>query len=623
MCGLAGYSGSTVANVDRLKLLMWDNIDRGRQSCGLYGLGLKTFKAQLNPEEFISQPGFARQAKSNLVIMHNRAPSGGMQVGPDGTHPFMLGTREGGYIIGAHNGTLIEESYEQIKKRNKESGLFEEEEGVDSLSIFRYLLANKFDWSKLNDIYGHMALTWVHDEGLFIYRRPSRPLFFGRESARKLWYSSKEEGLQKIGIADDEIQEVEPFILHEIRGGEIVNKIDLGKPAINLKGGYIAGWRHNAEESKEELNKIFPEKTYTANKHHNNWKPGQRTHNNFSRMGKATSSPSASIGKSFKKPTWMPDHVGKTQVIEGKEAFTVELTSANKDIVSKDLGCPDGLTRMQSKVTLEVRIDQNGKIKRVPNARVLIARHKSFGALYEPDNIKTLSRGRTSRVSSDGDGIFMLPPNYTGEKVIFLIENPNLKGLFYYFETPEVLSGGREFKITAIFPFFQQQDEEFYKVDIEEDQKGYSISLSEATQEINFSKEDNEEGEYEFVVTPKGIKKVLISKKKEDNKEVKREEDLISEDFYMSEEAYLIKQKARWGDSWDDNQKNMLLANKGEIVKAFSRRCGEADEIISANYSKMTKSELMSLLEKSMNYIKEDKERLERDKDMFVRNIIK
>src|SRR5690606_12532065 len=125
------------------------------------------FKMAEKVENFISEKeNFKGLDGSREVIAHTRFGTCGLKVDRN-AHPFMVGK-----YIGTHNGWLL--NYEKIAKEHDITG-FE----VDSEVI--YMLLNKYDdYNILKELEGAMALAFIKDKKLHLYRRENKPLFVGK-----------------------------------------------------------------------------------------------------------------------------------------------------------------------------------------------------------------------------------------------------------------------------------------------------------------------------------------------------------------------------------------------------------------------------------------------------------
>jgi hypothetical protein len=191
-CGLAGFSGKTPVDVMALRILLLDNEVRGYHSVGVYGKQL--FKDVGSPKDNIVKDDFVNAVSgANEVIMHNRWATMAT-VTKEAAHPFKVGSGKN-VVYGAHNGWIPQQIYQRTCK---ELGL-EKAPDVDSEAIYQILHKHNMDFDILSRIDAMMALSFIYDGHLYLYRRASRPLWLGETKPGELYYSSREEGLEFIG----------------------------------------------------------------------------------------------------------------------------------------------------------------------------------------------------------------------------------------------------------------------------------------------------------------------------------------------------------------------------------------------------------------------------------------
>lgn len=604
MCGLAGYSGKAKVDAQSMRLLLWDNEIRGRQSTGIYGN--KLYKALTPASSFIAKENFNRHLIANEVISHTRMASvGGVTI--ENTHPFVVtNSKSKKSLVGAHNGTLIPDSFDDIKKKVLDSGMFQEPPKTDSLALYQYLAINDFKLESLNDVYGHIALCFVHDKTLHLYRRESRPLYISCLK-NKMYFSSREEGLKKIGIEENLIEELPPFVVYKFKEGVNVDRVDLGKPKINMEehSRSMYNWKSSCKESIREINEIFPpqhEKKHNA--------PGSQTEmykrdtekTSRNTMGGEFSTIRTSDGftktgafDSFNKPRWMPDHSGQVEMFKGNPTFAVNLDDCND--VSKTMRVqiqgttPSlGLKPFESRVKIHARVDQSGKLKdlSLTDIDVYSLRGKEK-FLVSPDGSKST---KTGRLDDDGKFSLTLGVLCIDEPIHIYIHNNATKNVVYKFDLGKIIKG-REYSLDIKIPCFSKKDED----------------------KNLFSTEVNKEKPL-FYINEDPVDDCVLDEESEDN--------LInvargSEDDDLKD---LITEKLT---TTEQKQKKMLVANKDSAVIVMAEKIKEAEEIIlsldsMSDYRDMMKTSptiVIDIVKKAKEYLQEDVNRLEKDKEII------
>lgn len=221
MCGLIGYSGGKPADIDKLKLLIAYNEDRGKDSCGLYMSNPSTeTKAVDRIQKFLGAaktvllPSFSFPNNIEVFIGHTRSKTSGAVV-KDNSHPFHYPSPDGSYeIVGAHNGMVVNDEALMEKYGWKNTDW-----EVDSQLIFKGL-AEFDDYRILKDMgWNSYALLWSKIEfiegkkveTMYAFRKKDRTLFYGFTTDRldpvqAMYISSTEESLKAIGCF-----EINPF----------------------------------------------------------------------------------------------------------------------------------------------------------------------------------------------------------------------------------------------------------------------------------------------------------------------------------------------------------------------------------------------------------------------------
>lgn len=238
-CGLAGFSGKKI-NQAALKLLFIDNEARGTHSSGVgytnSGMTAGFYKtadkaSDMCLDEFFTSTKFLI---STEVILHTRYATMGKH-SANNAHPYKFGD-----FVGTHNGWLLNEdqligsSYEEysLERFIKNHESFSEPFDVDSMTIFAHMDHTK-DVTSMKDIEGAMALAFLYEGNLHLYRRKSKPLFW-LETDDGLYYSSRREGLELAFSNKADIKEVpinKVFVFNE---GELINTIDVPEPKVDI-----------------------------------------------------------------------------------------------------------------------------------------------------------------------------------------------------------------------------------------------------------------------------------------------------------------------------------------------------------------------------------------------------
>jgi hypothetical protein len=208
-CGLVGFSGvgRDVFNLDKIKLLLMLNQERGKDNYGYFtpSQGIKKDSGKI--EEALIKKDLYIQP-DNTFIGHVRSSTVGNNTAKN-AHPFHRGN-----IILAMNGTLT--NYWLLCKDYKWSI---NDFDVDS-DVLCAMINHDQTKEPLSKILGGCALIYTDTTTgkLYCYRNLDRPLYRGNLNG-SMYISSLENPLSIIGCKD--VQEFKENILYEIFNGSI------------------------------------------------------------------------------------------------------------------------------------------------------------------------------------------------------------------------------------------------------------------------------------------------------------------------------------------------------------------------------------------------------------------
>ena len=254
-CGLLGYSGEKAANNQVLKFLFIDNEERGTHSSGVGSLMLhkpavQTLKSTDKGSVFALNDDTQEYLRGLEIVGHTRYATMGAH-DTDNAHPYIFGN-----IVGTHNGWLIdktrceadheENSYQSLITK---FGYDNKELPVDSMLIYKHInesIKTKSDEETkieaviraIESIEGSMALAFIMNDNLHLYRRESKPLYiYDSPTDEGLYYSSRKESFE-YAFSDAEAEaycEMLPMnTLHVIDGGVIIEEHEVAKPKIRI-----------------------------------------------------------------------------------------------------------------------------------------------------------------------------------------------------------------------------------------------------------------------------------------------------------------------------------------------------------------------------------------------------
>jgi len=233
MCGLFGWVGKNPSNFDINKLHLLG---------GLIQVGTVREKVY---RDFISEVQPEPPSKHGVVIGHTRHATFGDHTIRN-AHPFGFGGKEGHAMIGAHNGSLLEDHLKIATSRNITTQYYEynkftrknvTQDKIDSEILLEALYKDK-DFKVLSEYNGAAALTWYYTDKpntIYIFHGASakdphdrylwieRPMFIYKESKNSMYYSSLEDSLKMIGGTDKTIVDLPYNTVFEITDGDFEN----------------------------------------------------------------------------------------------------------------------------------------------------------------------------------------------------------------------------------------------------------------------------------------------------------------------------------------------------------------------------------------------------------------
>jgi len=241
-CGLFGWVGDDTSkfNKDKFDKLGIYNVTRGKHSCGIAidgklnkGIGIVS-----EYQDYIAKNIVEGPKNSAVVIGHTRHATVGSHTLAN-AHPFKFDYGKEGYVVGAHNGTLI--NHKQLAKKYGVS-----EHNIDSQILLEIISKDDKNIKVLEEYYGAAALLFHSSDNpntLYIYRGKSkqatlnyeteeRPLFYYQESEGSMYISSLKEALYSIMECEedkDNIFEVTPNKVYQIEGGKITAKLNIDR----------------------------------------------------------------------------------------------------------------------------------------------------------------------------------------------------------------------------------------------------------------------------------------------------------------------------------------------------------------------------------------------------------
>lgn len=263
MCGITGYSGKRPVDMTKIRWLVHENENRGTHATGVYAGGV-LFKKAVRASEFLFLDGFNSTLKGQRTLQaHTRAATCGAN-NDKNAHPFIAGDpKDPWYCVGSHNGFVEHD----LRGQTIELG-FEKPFEVDSQLIFEALAKHK-SFDILSRLDGAIACAFMFPNQdpnmLFLYKNgEGRELHLG-EASDGLYYSSAAGPLHLIDCK--QVWPLKPHKVYCLKEGQIVDVLDVGRPAILMSpGAKRANWRETLEPAeKVKLSKLLPERTSETN----------------------------------------------------------------------------------------------------------------------------------------------------------------------------------------------------------------------------------------------------------------------------------------------------------------------------------------------------------------------
>lgn len=210
MCGLIGFIGVGNPNPLAIKLLYAINQDRGTDSCGIFvrdhGIVKVAGKAIFKFLPHLQIP------LNNIVLGHVRQGTAGSKI-KENSHPFRAGS-----IVQTHNGTLTNWAEFSRKDGTYQTTHVDSEAMVKHFNILKTEDGvENYIAEGLQDITGAMACMWYdydRPNQIQFFRNTERPLFYGGINENEAYFSSYEEGLLSIGVPQERVVDVKPFVIY-------------------------------------------------------------------------------------------------------------------------------------------------------------------------------------------------------------------------------------------------------------------------------------------------------------------------------------------------------------------------------------------------------------------------
>jgi glucosamine 6-phosphate synthetase-like amidotransferase/phosphosugar isomerase protein len=192
MCGIAGYSLSSEANVDRTlaaQALLAGIADRGADAVGYayrpVGQGFSTVVKQRTPASSLLERIKVPQSATHALV-HVRDYTKGHPSIPANNHPVRHGP-----VVGIHNGIIVndDEILGEFDCARAEPRM-----SVDSEAIFALAAHSRADARAFERLRGAMATAWFDERApdvLYLARGAHRPLWLGLGRTGAFFASTK------------------------------------------------------------------------------------------------------------------------------------------------------------------------------------------------------------------------------------------------------------------------------------------------------------------------------------------------------------------------------------------------------------------------------------------------
>src|SRR4051812_4481076 len=198
MCGIAGYSLSSNANVDRTlaaQALLAGIADRGADAVGYAyrsaGQGFSTVVKQRTPASSLLERIDVPQAATHALV-HVRDYTKGHPSIPANNHPVRHGP-----VVGIHNGIILNDD-ELLAPHD--CARSEPRMTVDSEAIFALAAHSHNDPHALEELEGSLAAAWLDarvPETVFAARGAGRPLWLGA-GKHEIFFASTRVALEVV-----------------------------------------------------------------------------------------------------------------------------------------------------------------------------------------------------------------------------------------------------------------------------------------------------------------------------------------------------------------------------------------------------------------------------------------
>ena len=222
---------------------MWNSLERGEDSTGIYSPknGLK--KCLLKGSEFVVSPDYNIQL-DNVFMAHVRSSTVGLATNVKNAHPFVRGN----WIL-QHNGTL-KNHWALARKYDLKYADYDVDSDILAGSIEK---TNNFE--PLGEIDGGAAVIIQNTERpnkLYVFRNNDRPLFYGMFE-EGMYISSIKESLELIHCKD--IKEFDKDFLYTIQNGSIIKKpiLIVNTPVITTTNSSISNKFSLSDYEKNRL----------------------------------------------------------------------------------------------------------------------------------------------------------------------------------------------------------------------------------------------------------------------------------------------------------------------------------------------------------------------------------